>query len=142
MARTTEIARRLEETLDRPPSRPLAILGRSGAGKTHLLRSVVEKGARDVAWGNARDLVLQMTEAIRDDHYPRYRASFSGDERPLCIEHLEDLRGKAATRAEVQRLLVERTARRRSTVLTMTRARGDAEVVEWLASWADLLVLD
>lgn len=103
---------------------------------------MLEKGARDVAWGNAHDLVLQMTAAIRDDRYPRCRAAFSGDERPLCIEHLEDLRGKVATRAEVRRLLPERTARGRSTVLTMTRARGDAEVVEWLASWAELLVLD
>lgn len=65
----------------------------------------------------------------------------SRDRRPLCVEHLEDLRGKTRTRHELRRLL-EHAARRRPVVLTLTCGHGDGEVVRWLATWTDLLTLD
>jgi hypothetical protein len=103
---------------------------------------VAAQAGRDVVRESTRDLVAQMTEAIRDDRYSRYREAFTGDERPRFLEHVEDLRGLAVTRDEVRRLVEARAARGRCTVLTMTRARGDAEVVEWLASWSELLAVD
>jgi chromosomal replication initiation ATPase DnaA len=141
MASADELAPRIAGVLSGPASRPLALLGRSGSGKTALLRGVTARSGREVVWGSARDLVERMREAIRDDRYPGYRATFAGDERPRCVEHVEDLRGKPATRGEVQKLLEDRAARGHCTVLTMTRTRGDAEVVEWLASWAELVVV-
>ena len=142
MTPADELAPRLLGALAEPPARPLALLGRTGSGKTRLLRSVAARAGRDVVRESTRDLVEQMTTAIRDDRYRRYREVFAGDERPRFLEHVEDLRGLAATRNEVRRLLQERAARGRCTVLTMTRAREDAEVVEWLASWSELLAVD
>lgn len=142
MTPANEIVPRLLEALAEPPARPLAILGRTGTGKTRLLRSVGARAGRDVVRESARDLVQQMTTSIRDDRYPGYREAFAGDERPRFLEHVEDLRGMAVTRDEVRRLLEDRAARGHCTVLTMTRSRGDAEVVEWLASWAELVRVD
>jgi chromosomal replication initiation ATPase DnaA len=142
MPHAAELAPRLLGGLCDPPPRPLAIRGRTGTGKTTLLRSVVRKSGCDVVWGTAVELVGQLAEAIRSDRYEDYRAALVDDGRPLCIEHLEDLRRKPVTRHEVRQLLESRAARGHPVLLTLTSARGDAEVVEWLESWAELLLLE
>jgi chromosomal replication initiation ATPase DnaA len=142
MARAPDLAPRLLEDLSDPLPRPLAIHGVSGSGKTRLLRSVVEGSGREAVWNTAFALVGQMTEAMRSGRYEPYRQALIDDDSPLCIEHLEDLRGKPVTRGEVRRLLEDRARRGRATLLTVTRARGDQEVLEWLEPWAELLRLD
>jgi len=142
MPHAAELTPRLIEGLCDPPLRPQAIRGRTGTGKTTLLRSAVRKSECDVVWGTAVDLVAQLAEAIRSGRYEDHRAAFVGDGRALCIEHLEDLRGKPVTRREVRRLLESRAARGHPVLLTLTSARGDAEIVEWLESWAELLLLE
>lgn len=142
MTPENEIAPRLRQALAESPTRPLVVLGRTGTGKTRLLRSVVSRARHEVVHASARHLVEHMIKAIRDAHYPIYREAFTGDERHWFLEHVEDLRGLAATRDEVRRLLEERAARGHHTVLTMTRVRGDGEILEWLASWTELLALE
>ena len=46
------------------------------------------------------------------------------------VEHLEDLRGRSSTREEIQHLLQSRSDQGHATVLTLTNAIGDADVVE------------
>ena len=70
-----------------------------------------------------------------------YSAALIGDRRPLCVEHLEDLRGKPRTREEL-RLLLTRAALRRPVLLTLTRARRDRDVLRWLRGWAEVVSLD
>jgi hypothetical protein len=57
------------------------------------------------------------------------------------IEHVEDLRGKPSTREELRRLLQSRRDLGHATVLTVTSTAGDAEVVEWLEGWSEVLLL-
>jgi hypothetical protein len=79
-----------------------------------------------------------LSEAIREDRLSSYCEAFLQDERPLCVEHLEDLRGKPRTRAELERLL-RSASRRRPVVLTLTLSSGDKEVARWLRTWTTLL---
>jgi chromosomal replication initiation ATPase DnaA len=142
MARAPDLAPRLLAGVSDPPPRPLAIHGDSGSGKTRLVRSVVHRSGREAVWSTAFELVAQMTEAMRSGRYDPHRETLIDDGRPLCIEHLEDLRGKPVTRGEVRRLLEDRARRGRATLLTVTRARGDLEVLEWLEPWAELVRLE
>jgi chromosomal replication initiation ATPase DnaA len=97
--------------------------------------------APETIWYSAFDLTQELVEAIREDRLSSYRASFDEGRHPLCVEHLEDLREKPRTREEFRRLL-QRAARQRPVLLTLTRAPGDAEVLRWLRSWAELHSLD
>jgi len=92
-------------------------------------------------WCSAFDLANELAEAIRGGTHESYSAALVGDRRPLCVEHLEDLRGKPRTREEL-RLLLTQAALRRPVLLTLTCTGGDAELVRWLRSWAELLSLD
>jgi hypothetical protein len=57
------------------------------------------------------------------------------------VEHLEDLRTKPRTREELGRLL-GRAATRRPILLTLTRTKGDAEMLAWLRARAEVFSLD
>ena len=81
-----------------------------------------------------------MAQAIRDDRLAVYRSGLTEDPRPLCVEHLEDLRGRPATREELRHILAH-AASRRPILLTLTRARGDAEVAAWLRPWTEIVSL-
>jgi len=59
----------------------------------------------------------------------------------VVVEHLEDLRGKPRTRAELC-FLLKTASQRRPVLLTLTRARRDGEVLRWLRGWADVVSLD
>lgn len=141
MPHAAELAPRLLAALLHPRSRPLALQGRSGSGKTTLLRSLEKATQRKAVWCSAFDLAHQLADAIREGRHDSLRAHLTRDDRPLCVEHLEDLRGKPRTREEVRRVL-ERAARRRPVLLTLTRSRGAAEIVRWLRPWAELVSLD
>ena len=142
MSRATELAPRLLHHLSAPPPRPLALRGRSGAGKTTLLRQAIHESGREAAWASAVEVVGRLAESVRTGRYEVYRAAFVSDGRPLCLEHLEDLRRKPMARAELRRLLEERARRGHPVVLTLTSATGDTEVVEWLESWTELVLLE
>ena len=136
-----QLAPRVLAALTRPGSAPLALEGRSGSGKTTLLRSLARSAAPQTVWYSAFDLTQELVGAIREGSYDVCRARIAEDPRPICIEHLEDLRGKPATRDEVRRLLLSAAAHR-PVVVTLTRARGDAEVLEWLRPWAEVHSVD
>lgn len=116
---------------------PFALEGVSGCGKTRLLRSVTASAAPDTVWCSARDLADEMVAATRADRLKSYRSGFVADPRPVCIEHLEDLRGKPRTRDELRHLLQLASARR-PVLLSLTRSRNDADVLSWLRSWAEV----
>jgi hypothetical protein len=118
-----------------------ALACRSGSGKTTLLRDSVRRAERQAVWRSAFDLANELAEAIRCGRQEHYSAALVEDQRPLCVEHLEDLREKPRTREEV-RLLLKRAAVRRPVLLRLTRRSGDGEVVRWLRSWAELRSLD
>ena len=136
-----QLAPRLLAALAHPGGRPLALRGRSGSGKTALLRGLTSRTAPEAAWCSAFELAHGLADAIREGRYESYRSGLSGERRPLCVEHLEDLRGRPRTREELRRIL-DLAARRRTVLLTLTRARGDAEVLRWLRPWAEILSLD
>lgn len=141
MPTADQIRRRVAAALAHRSCRPLAITGRTGSGKTRLLRALVPAGISEAAWCPAADLVGRVVESIECDRYPALRASLAGDPRPLVVEHLEDLRGKPRTRTELRSLL-ETASQRRPVLLTLTRARRDREVLRWLRGWAEVVSLD
>lgn len=136
-----QVRRRVAAALAHYPCRPLAITGRTGSGKTRLLRALAPEGDREAAWCPAADLVGRVAESIECDRYPALRAALADDPRPLVVEHLEDLRGKPRTRTELRSLL-ETASQRRPVLLTLTRARRDRDVLRWLRSWAEVVSLD
>ena len=136
-----QVRRRVAAALAHQPCRPLAITGRTGSGKTRLLRALAPEGDREAVWCPAADLVGRVAESIECDRYSALRVALVDDPRPLVVEHLEDLRGKPRTRKELRSLL-ETASRRRPVLLTLTRARRDREVLRWLRSWAEVVSLD
>lgn len=121
----------------------MAVCGRSGSGKTRLIRGVAREGRVEPTWTTAFALATEMTEAVREGRYERYRAGFTSNRRPLVLEHVEDLRGKPVTRGEVRRLLMERAANDCPTLLILTTgSQGDGEILEWLASWTEVRSLE
>lgn len=131
---------RIAAALSRPTGRPLALRGRSGCGKTTLLRGVVASTGKEPVWLSAFDLVNELVTAIRQGRLSSYSNALADDARPLCVEHLEDVRQKPRTR-EVKHV-VQRASRNRPVVLTLTRSRRDADVTRWLRPWTDLVSLD
>jgi chromosomal replication initiation ATPase DnaA len=141
MPTPAQISPRVAAALARHPGRPLVIAGPTGAGKTTLLRALAGKTDRAPVWCPAVDLAGWVVDAIRDGCYPALRASLAADPRPLVVEHLEDLRGKPRTRAELRELL-KSSSEHRSVLLTLTRARRDRDVRRWLRGWAEVVSLD
>ena len=141
MARPAEIAPRLIAALVRPGQRPVGLQGPSGRYKTTLLRRLLSRETAGASWSSASDLTHEMTAAMREERYSAWRDALCADDRPLCVEHVEDLRGLPRTREEVKHLLTAAAARRR-VVVTLTRSRSDGAVVRWLRSWADVYSLD
>lgn len=142
MPAAAKIRPRVVAVLSHRPSRPLAIMGRTGVGKTTLLRAVAAEAEAEPVWCSAVDLVDQIVEALRCDVYDAWRDALVTDPRPLVVEHLEDLRGKPRTREELRHLLLLRAAKGGATLLTSTGGRGHAEIVGWLGGWADFVSLD
>lgn len=141
MASALAVGRKVRAALRRGTSRPLAIEGPSGAGKTRLLRGLAAE-ADPAWWCSAKDLVEEAVEAMRGDRYPAFKAAVATDTRPLMIEHIEDLRAKPQTRAELRRVLLLRAAEGGATILTLTAGRGRSEMVRWLGRWAEVVSLD
>jgi hypothetical protein len=134
---TPALKKKLTAVIRRVASRPLVIEGVSGAGKTRLLRELLpDAGA--ARFCTARDLVEEAVLALRENRYEAFEADLAAETRPLVIEHIEDLRGKVETRAELRRALLIRAAARRPTILTLTTGKGRSQVVRWLGRWADL----
>ena len=89
-------------TAVRRPGAAAGPLGRTGTGKTSLLRRVAREALPGTVWCSAFELATQMADAIREGRYESCRAALSADDRPLYVEHLEDLRGKPRTRVELR----------------------------------------
>jgi type II secretory pathway predicted ATPase ExeA len=106
-ASRSEIAVRIERALS-ARGRPLALVGRSGCGKTTLLRTALDRPGIEPRWTTARDLAHAMVDAIRRDTQAEGLAALAGEPRALIIEHLEDLRGRPRTLEELRRLLEAR----------------------------------
>jgi energy-coupling factor transporter ATP-binding protein EcfA2 len=141
MPAETELAPTILAALSHHGSRPVALQGRSGSGKTTLLRRLLRAAQREGVWWTAFELKTQLAEAIREGRHAVLCDELARDGRPLCIEHLEDLRGMPRARQEL-RLVLARAATRRPVLLTLTRSRGAAEVLYWLRPWTRLLSLD
>jgi len=104
-----DLSQTVVDALRRPRRRPLAVGGSSGSGKTTLLRDSARRAGTEAVWCSAFDLANELAEAIRGGRQEDYSASLVRDSRPLCIEHLEDLREKPRTREELG-LLLKRAA--------------------------------
>jgi len=140
MPTTAGVKLKVRTALRSRPSRPLAIEGRSGAGKTRLLREM-GAGAEGWWWCSARDYAEDAVEAVRAERYPKFVSAVATDARPLVIEHIEDLRARPRTRTELRRALLLRAAAGGTTILTLTTGRGRREIVRWLGQWADVVEL-
>jgi chromosomal replication initiation ATPase DnaA len=142
MPSAAEIRPCIVAALSHRPCRPLAIAGRTGVGKTTLLRALAAEADLQPVWCSAVDVVEQFVEALRCDVYDAWRHALVSDPRPLVVEHLEDLREKPRTREELRRLLLLKAANGGAVLLTSTGGRGQAEIVRWLDGWADIVSLD
>jgi chromosomal replication initiation ATPase DnaA len=118
--------------------RPLCLVGRSGGGKTTLLRQALAEDGVEARWTTARDVVDEIVHAMRSGRYDRWREAFARDPRPVVIEHLEDLHGKRQTQQELGQLLDLRLSRGLAVVLTLTLEAKVVEMVEWLGACCDL----
>lgn len=141
MPTADEIAPAVRAAFYGPAQALLTVRGRSRAGKTTLLRRAASECGVEPIFRPAFDLAVEMTDAMRHGRFERYRGELTAEERPLVVEHLEDLKGKPATREELRRLLQSRRDEGHVTLLTLTDGRGDAEVVEWLEGWSEVLRL-
>ena len=141
MSTADELAPALRSAFSKAAPAPVAIRGCTRAGKTTLVRRVASECRVEPTFRSAFDLAGEMVAAIRGDCFDRFRRALTEDERPLVVEHLEDLRGKPSTREEFRHLLQSRTDQGHATILTVTNATGDAEVVEWLDGWTEVLLL-
>jgi chromosomal replication initiation ATPase DnaA len=142
MPTAAQIRPRVAAALTHRPGRPLAITGRTGGGKTTLLRALAAEGGLLPVWCPAVDLAARLAEALRREGYPAFRAALAADPRPLVVEHLEDLRGKPRTREELRELVLLRAANGGASILTLTTGHGHAEIVRWLRGWAEVVSLD
>lgn len=118
----------------------MCVAGRSGIGKTADLRAALRTHDLDTRWTTARETVDDIVAAMRTDRYASWCQAFTGDRRPLVIEHVEDLRGKARTMQEVRLCMEERLSRGALTILTLTLSPGAADVLEWVSGFADVIV--
>ncbi len=132
-----EITARIERTL-KGLGRPLALVGRSGCGKTSLIRKALDGLEVEPRWTTARDLADSFVDAIRREAQDRMLADLGEEERPLVVEHLEDLRAKPRTLDELRRLLEVRAHRGGAVFLTLTTRPGAGDVVRWLARHAEV----
>jgi chromosomal replication initiation ATPase DnaA len=139
MSTTAEVKARVLDVLS-SAGRPLAIVGRTGSGKTTLLRAAATERASTPFWSSAEGLFQDMVQAIREEKYEAFIERVAGDPKPLIVEHLEDLRDRETTRTEVRRLLLRRSRLGGPTILSLTIARGAAEVA-WLDGWSDVVEL-
>jgi chromosomal replication initiation ATPase DnaA len=140
MPTTAGVKLKVRTALRSRPSRPLAIEGRSGVGKTRLLRELAAD-AEGWWWCSARDYVEDAVEAVRAERYSTFVSAVATDARPLVIEHIQDLRAQPRTRAELRHALLLRAAAGGTTILTLTTGRSRREIVRWLGRWADVVEL-
>jgi chromosomal replication initiation ATPase DnaA len=97
----------IERALSAAAPSPLALVGRSGCGKTHLLRTQFALRGVQPTWTTARDLVQSIVGAIQRSGRGT-DTLLADDPRPLVVEHLEDLRGMPRTLQELRLLLEAR----------------------------------
>lgn len=117
---------------------PLALIGRSGCGKTTLLRAALDAAGVEPMWTTARALADTIVEAIRRDAHDEAFAALADEPRPLVIEHLEDMHGMTRTLEELRLLVEQRRRRGFSVFLTLTTRPGAEGVARWLARHAEV----
>jgi chromosomal replication initiation ATPase DnaA len=142
MATTHDVKLQVLAALSRSSRRPLAIVGKTGAGKTTILRSVAREAVSSPIWWSAEDLLHGLVEAAWEKRYGALEDEIACDRRPYFIEHMEDLRERPATRAEFEWLFRRRAESGGPTVVSVTVARGSDEVVDWLQGCAEVIALE
>ena len=137
MSSTTPLASEVVDAFFRARSRPLVLCGRARTGKATLLREAARTTGQQVVWRSALEMADEVAEALWRRTYDSYSSTVAGDSRPLCIDHLEDLQRRPRTREALRRLL-GKAAQRRPVLMTVTISEGEAGLLDWLGSWAEL----
>jgi chromosomal replication initiation ATPase DnaA len=133
-----ETAAVIDRTLAARAPRPLALVGRSGCGKTTLLRAALEAAGAEPLWTTARALADTIVDAIRRGAHDEVLATLVDEPRPLVIEHLEDVRGMPRTLEELRLLLEARRRRGLPVFLTLTTRPGAGDIARWLVRHAEV----
>ena len=128
----------IDRTLAARGPHPLALVGRSGCGKTTLLRAALDAAGAQPMWTTAGALADTIVDAIRRGAHDEALATLADEPRPLVIEHLEDLHGMTRTLEELRRLVEARRRRGLPVFLTLTTQPGAEGVARWLARHAEV----
>lgn len=138
IAARDQTAAAIDRTLAARGPRPLALVGRSGCGKTALLQTALDAAGAQPTWTTARALADTLVDAIRRGAHDEALATLVDEPRPLVIEHLEDLHGMTRTLEELRRLVEARRRRGLPVFLTLTTQPGAEGVARWLARHAEV----
>jgi hypothetical protein len=137
-----DLSRRARSRIDRAVSgapRLVCIAGRSGIGKTAHLRAAFRASNREARWTTAREAVDEMAAAVRANRYERWCEVLENDPRPLVMEHLEDLRGRPRTLAELRRGMERRLSHGGTTILTLTLTAAADDVLDSVSQYAAVI---
>jgi hypothetical protein len=80
-----------------------------------------------------------MAAAVRADRYERWCEALESDPRPLVMEHLEDLRGRARTLEELRRCMERRLSHGGTTILTLTLTAAADDVLDSVSGYTAVI---
>jgi hypothetical protein len=137
-----DLSRRARSRIDRAVSgepRLVCVAGRAGVGKTAHLRAAFQPSGRAARWTTARDAADEMAAAMRANRYESWCEALESDPHPLVVEHLEDLRGRPRTLAELRRCVERRLSRGGTTILTLTLTAAADDVLDSVSRYAAMI---
>jgi hypothetical protein len=129
---------RIESAVSGAP-RLVCVAGRSGVGKTAHLRAAFRAISREARWTTAREAADEMAAAVRANRYESWCEALESEPRPLVMEHLEDLRGRPRTLAELRRSMERRLFRGGTTILTLTLTAAADDVLDSVSQYAEVI---
>jgi len=100
---------------------PLVLAGGTGAGKTHLCRSIAKSAGEAVVYRSSEEFTSEVTSAMRRGGMDEVRHRYRRSANVLILEDVQFLSGKRATQIELFHTLEHLIQHGKSIVLTCDR---------------------